>query len=76
MKDGKFALDVTIPANVTATVCLPVSDAAAVQESGKPAAQAEGVKSLPPANGEVRFEVQSGTYKFTAPWTVKNVPAK
>ncbi|MGA2619765.1 MAG: glycoside hydrolase family 78 protein [Thermoguttaceae bacterium] len=76
VKDGKLALDVTVPANTTATVCLPVSDAAAVLESDKPAAQAEGVKPLPAANGAVRFEVQSGTYKFTAPWMVKDVPAK
>ena len=43
---GKLAMEVTIPANTTATVCVPTADEALVTESGKLATQAEGVKFL------------------------------
>ena len=64
MQDGKFALDVTIPANTTATVWVPAKDAAAVTESRKPAAQAEGVKLLRSEDGCAVFDVGSGRYQF------------
>ena len=66
LKDGAVTLDVTIPANTTATVYVPAADANAVLESGKPAAEAEGVKLLRHEHGEAVFEVQSGEYHFTA----------
>ena len=65
MKDGTFTLDITMPANTTATVYVPAADAAAVQESGKPAAESEGVKLLRAGGGEAVFEVQSGNYRFS-----------
>jgi alpha-L-rhamnosidase len=71
VKDGVFTLDITLPANTTATVCVPAANAAAVQESGKPAAEAEGVKLLRTESGEAVFEVQSGVYRFTAPFGVR-----
>ena len=66
MKEGVFALDLTIPANTTATVFLPAFTAAVARESGKPAAEAQGVKLLRGEIGEAVFEVQSGDYRFTA----------
>ena len=66
LKDGLVTLDVTIPANTTATVYVPAAQADSVQESGKPAGQAEGVKLLRAENGEAVFEVQSGSYRFTS----------
>jgi alpha-L-rhamnosidase len=66
LKDGAFTLEITIPANVTATVYVPAKDAAAVTESGKPAASAEGVKLLRVEGGEAVFAVQSGKYTFAA----------
>lgn len=66
LTDGGLTLDITIPANTTATVYVPAANVAAVQESGKPAAQAEGVKLLRAKAGEAVFEVQSGVYRFTA----------
>ncbi|MGO9110817.1 MAG: family 78 glycoside hydrolase catalytic domain [Thermoguttaceae bacterium] len=66
MKDGTCTLDVTIPVNTTATVYVPAANAAAVQDFGKPVAEAEGVKLLRAENGEAVFEVQSGAYRFTA----------
>jgi len=59
-------LTVVVPANTTATVCLPASDPARVMESGKPASQAEGVRFLQQADGLSEFEVGSGTYKFAS----------
>ena len=64
LKDGRFTLDITIPASVTATVYVPAADAAGVTESGKPAASAEGVKLLRVEGGEAVFAVQSGKYTF------------
>ena len=64
---GRFELHVEIPANTTATVYVPAGDAAKVTESGKPAAEASGVKFLKSENGSAVFAVQSGVYDFTAP---------
>jgi alpha-L-rhamnosidase len=60
----KLTMDVTIPANTTATVFVPTKDAASVSESGKPAGDAEGVKFLRMENGHAVFEVASGSYEF------------
>jgi len=61
---GRLRLNVTIPANTTALVFLPANDAAPITESGKPAAQAEGVKFLRKDNGAAVYAVESGTYSF------------
>ena len=60
----RLTMEVTIPANTTATVYVPAKDAAGVTESGKPAAQAEGVKFLRMEDGAAIYEVGSGTYRF------------
>ena len=64
LADGRIAMDVTIPPNTLATVYVPAKDAAAVTESGKPAAQAEGVKFLKMDAGAAAYEVGSGAYRF------------
>ena len=65
--DGdSFSLNVTIPPNTTATVWVPAKDAAAVLESGKPAASAPGLKFLRMENGAAVFDAGSGTYAFTS----------
>jgi alpha-L-rhamnosidase len=61
---GKISMDVTIPANTTATVFVPAKDAAGVTESGKPAGEAEGVKFLRFENNAAVYAVGSGTYQF------------
>jgi len=64
--NGKqLALEVTVPANTTATVCVPATGAASIRESDEPVAQVTGVKFLRQEEGKVFFEVGSGTYKFT-----------
>lgn len=59
-----IAMDVTIPANVTATVYVPTSHPANVQEGGRPATEAQSVKLLRHEPGVAVFEVGSGTYQF------------
>lgn len=65
--DGnRLKLDVTIPANTTATVYIPTANAAGILEGKKPASQAEGVRLIGMQDGVVAFEVGSGTYRFTS----------
>jgi alpha-L-rhamnosidase len=63
-EDGTFRLNVTVPINTTASVYVPAIDATHVQEGGKPAANAPGVKWLRNEHGAVVFEVGSGDYEF------------
>jgi len=60
-------LDVTIPANTTATLYLPALDLAGITESRKPVLQAEGVRFIGTLDGNAIFEIGSGTYRFQAP---------
>ncbi len=61
---GQFTLDVTVPANTTATVWVPAKDAAAVTESGRKTAEVKGLKFVKSEGGSAVFEVESGTYTF------------
>jgi alpha-L-rhamnosidase len=64
-RDGdRFTLNVTIPANTTATVCIPAKSADAVTEDGRPAALSDGVTFLRMENGRAIFAVESGKYEF------------
>jgi alpha-L-rhamnosidase len=64
VEGGRFGLDVTIPANTTATVYVPARDAAGITESGKELAQASGVKFLRTEGDRAVLAVESGTYRF------------
>jgi alpha-L-rhamnosidase len=66
---GQMTMDVTIPANTTATVYVPSVDAAQVKESGKSASASPGVAFLRQDGANVIFSVGSGTYTFTVPQT-------
>jgi alpha-L-rhamnosidase len=66
VEGARFTLDVTIPANTTATVFVPAKDAARVTESGKPASKAEGVRFLRMEDGCAVFAVGSGRYSFVS----------
>ena len=71
-EDSNLTMEVTIPANTTATVFVPSKDASGVTESGpstalragKPAANSEGVKFLRMENNTAIYAVGSGTYRF------------
>ena len=66
-EDQKLSMEVTIPANATATVYVPADDTGLVFESGKPAAKAAGVKFEKMENGAAVYAVGSGTYRFESP---------
>jgi alpha-L-rhamnosidase len=57
-------MEVTIPANTTATVYIPANNAAQVTESGKPAVKAVGVRFLHMENNTAVYTVASGFYRF------------
>jgi len=67
IKDGRFQLDVTIPANTTATVILPVDAAESVTVDGDPVVQSPFVTPGKHPNGNATFQVASGSYRFVAP---------
>ena len=60
--NGRFELRLTVPANTTATVSLPI--ATGVMESGKLAERSPGVKFLRCEGGRSVFLVESGQYYF------------
>ena len=61
---NKLTMDLTIPANTTATVYVPARNEAAVTESGQPAAKASGVKFLRTEGPAAVYHVGSGVYQF------------
>jgi alpha-L-rhamnosidase len=61
---GTLEMDVTVPANASATIYVPADAAAGVTESGAEAAQAEGVEFLQMQDGYARFKVGAGAYRF------------
>jgi alpha-L-rhamnosidase len=63
---NRLALKVVIPPNTTATICVPVTDADGVTESGKPVKRAKGVEYLRTENDKVWLEMGSGTYTFAS----------
>jgi len=65
-RDGNnFTLLVKIPANTTATIHLPTTDAASVTESGQATAKNDGVHILTTVGTDSTFAVESGTYNFS-----------
>ncbi|MEO7715012.1 MAG: family 78 glycoside hydrolase catalytic domain [Capsulimonas sp.] len=65
-QNGKFHLDVTVPANSTATVWIPTSDSAKVTEGGLSAEKSRGVTLVRQEDAAAVYSVGSGTYSFTA----------
>lgn len=64
-ENGKFTLNVQIPANAKATVYLPVKESSLVQESGNPLEKGSGITSWTKKDGKLLIEVGSGNYQFT-----------
>jgi hypothetical protein len=64
-RDGdKFILNVTIPANTTATVFVPAKSAESVTEDGQPVTPGNGVTFLRMENDRAVFAIESGKYEF------------
>jgi len=64
--EGRFALNLEIPANTSATVFLPASEVKNVTEGGGPAGKAPGVRLLRQENGRAVYGISSGIYQFVA----------
>ena len=64
--ESGYAFDITIPANTTASLRLPVPESGRVYlESGQSAESAQGVETLGENEGKMLFELGSGSYFFT-----------
>jgi alpha-L-rhamnosidase len=66
IKDSRFTLNITIPANTTATVYVPAAKPESVTENGIPAAMSDSVKFLQMEAGKAVYEVGSGDYVFVS----------
>jgi alpha-L-rhamnosidase len=64
LQGSEFRLNVTIPANTSATVYVPARNAESVLEGNKAASAAAGVKFVRMDKDAAVFEVQAGKYNF------------
>ena len=64
LADGTLSMEITVPVNTLATVYIPADSADAVQEGGRHAARAAGVKFLRMADAAAVYEIGSGQYSF------------
>ncbi len=64
VKSGKFNWQISIPANTSATIYVPVKEGGAVTEHGQPAGMCPGLKFLRNENGRAIFEIVSGKFDF------------
>jgi alpha-L-rhamnosidase len=62
---NRLVLSVTIPANTTATVILPTTDATSVREGDRPVKEADGVKVIGTEKDRVTLALGSGRYQLT-----------
>ena len=62
--DGTFMLNVTIPANTTATVSIPVAEKSRVLESNRVPDSRDGIRFLRIEKGRAIYHVTAGAYKF------------
>jgi alpha-L-rhamnosidase len=69
LANGTFTLRVVVPANTSATIVIPHTDARTVTESGKPASTSNGVTLLHQDGDTAVFAVGSGDYTFTTGWS-------
>ena len=64
--EGHLSLNVTIPANTTASVVIPTVSPESIMESDAPLANAEGIHAVVTERGSTTIEVGSGSYRFTS----------
>jgi alpha-L-rhamnosidase len=64
LEGGAFTLDVTIPANTTASVFLPAATPERVSEGGAPLAKAAGIRSVAATGDALKVEIGAGSYRF------------
>ena len=68
INDGRFILNVKIPANTQATVYIPTCEPDKVKESGIKADNAYGVSFIGHVDSSIVYKVQAGQYTFVSPW--------
>ncbi len=66
IEDGAFVLDVTVPANTTATIYVPTQTPESVTEGGLPVVNVRTVESIGTESGRAIFNVGAGSYSFKA----------
>ena len=65
--DPRFAVDVTVPANSTATLTVASNGAAGITESGQPIHRVDGVRLLGLSGGTARLQLGAGTFAIRSP---------
>lgn len=70
--NGKVILKVSIPANTTALVCIPIANPSKVKEGNNEAGMSQGVSYLGKENNKVNYEIESGQYRFIFDGVTKN----
>lgn len=63
--NNQLQLDVTIPANTTATIYIPAKEGAVIKEGGKILSAINGLKIVHNDSGYTAVETGSGSYHFT-----------
>jgi alpha-L-rhamnosidase len=69
-----FNVAVVIPPNTTAQIYVPTTNAAAITESGVPAASSPGVTYVGISNSAAIYAVGSGSYLFSSPYSISVPP--
>jgi len=69
--NGKLVIDAEIPANTTATIYIPASNADAISENGKPLNSIKDIQIAGTENNYVLLKVGSGKYQFSTTWNEK-----
>jgi len=64
VKGNRLVLNILIPPNTTAMVCIPAKDLKSITESGKPLDEVSDVKFLRQEDGTFDVKVGSGSYQF------------
>lgn len=73
LREGRFELAVEVPANTRATVRLPKAQVANITESGRAAANGNGITGVRQEGDSVIIEIGSGQYRFA--YATSSAPA-
>jgi alpha-L-rhamnosidase len=73
--NNMLTLNVTIPANTTAEIHVPTTNAATITESGVPATNSPGVTYIGVSNSAAIYTVGSGNYLFSSSYSIPVAPS-
>jgi len=65
-KNGKLQMDINIPANTTAVIYVPASNAQSIMENGRPLGEQKEITVSGFGNKTATLQTGSGTYHFTS----------